>query len=213
MASDVESCAKIEQLMRILGVTGPSGAGKSMIAAALARRGYKVIDGDALAQTLYLPGRPSYYRIRRVFGSRVIGPYGRIDKTWLGDEVFHKPRQMAKLNSILHPVLKKRLREKLDKLKKSGSKRVVVDMAVLFQARAESLVDEVILVEAPEKTRITRLIKRHGISTARARCQARAWKALPQYRTKASLVLSNTGRRDQCVSSLSRFLIEPYASG
>jgi dephospho-CoA kinase len=188
--------------MRILGITGPSGAGKTYAATELARRGYKKIDVDGLAKTLYLPGRPVYHRILRAFGNRAKGPDGRINTGWLGNLVFDDPRQRARLNAIMFPALMGALRRSLKDMKRQGVRLVVLDMAVLFQAGAQSLVDDVILVEAPEKIRVARLARSRGIPLKRASLQASAWKDAASYRAKAALVLKNTGSRKDFLKSL-----------
>jgi dephospho-CoA kinase len=177
-----------------------------MAARALARAGFKVLDVDALAKTLYQAGRPVYHKLRRVFGPKVILRDGRVDTAWLGREAFRHPGQLGKLNEIVFPALRKLLREELARLALSKTRQVALDMAVLFDAGAESLVDEVIVVDAPAKTRVARLVRERGLAEARARLQARAWKMPVRHRCRLVRRLKNNGSRGAFLDSLKNVL-------
>jgi dephospho-CoA kinase len=191
--------------MFVIGITGPSGAGKSTVANLLASEGFKVLDVDRLARNLYLPGRAAYATVKRLFGPGILTGRGRIDRRRLGRLVFGDKALLRRLDSAMKPLIFKEIKSRLAKLKGNRHSRVALDMAILLHAGAESLVDQVILVEAPLKTRLARL-KARGLDRERAKAQAKALKFGTKLRRRASLILQNGNRVPDAKIKLQSFL-------
>jgi len=192
--------------MQILGITGASGSGKSTLARLLKRKGWQVVDVDALARSLYLPGGPAHKSLGRLFGSRVYQADGLVDRAWLGQQVFASPARLKRLNSLMFPLLRKALRSIIDEQRLAGCSKLAFDMAVLFPAQAQQLVHAVILVEAPKVMRVQRLRQGRGLSAGRAQAQAQSLAILPAWRRQSRLVIKNTGKSGDMAAPLSRFL-------
>jgi dephospho-CoA kinase len=192
--------------MLILGITGKSGAGKSTVAHLLKRRRFRVIDVDALAHALYSPGTIAHRLIRRTFGPQIINSSGDIDRHLLGKIVFSDLYKKAELDRILFPRLKQSLKKEIAKEAAKGTQKLAIDMAVLFQARADCLMDAVVLIEAPLAIRVTRLMNGRGMTLSRARSMAKALVITPKQRLKAAWVLKNHGSADALAGSLDLFL-------
>ena len=83
--------------MRLIGLTGGIATGKSTVAAMLAGRGAAVIDADAIAHEVLLPGAPAVEDVVRRFGDGVLDRDGAIDRAALGAVVFADPDLRAEL--------------------------------------------------------------------------------------------------------------------
>lgn len=165
--------------MKVIGLTGRSGSGKSTLARALGSLGAEVLDGDRIAAELMLPGSPVLRAVIDTFGYELLTPYGYLDRKALGKLVFSDREALKRLNSIVHPAFKERIAALLDELRRMGKipDIAVLDAAVLFEAKLDSLCDLVIAVLCDEKTMAGRISLRDGISQEEAMGRIAAQKA------------------------------------
>lgn len=157
----------------IIGLTGESGAGKSTVAKLFDSLGFCVADCDAISKTLDTDG--TYIaEIEKAFGSEVImfcGAQKRINRKALGEKVFGKDAKKDSvkiLNSISHPIIIKKVLEKVSAANAAG-KTAVIDAPLLFESGLDKVCDSIVGVIAPESVRIERLCMRDGISSDMAR--------------------------------------------
>ncbi|MBI2885454.1 MAG: dephospho-CoA kinase [Candidatus Omnitrophica bacterium] len=144
--------------MIVVGITGGLGTGKSTVAALLGRRGALVIDADQVAHEVMAPRRAAWRTIRRVFGAQVLEADGRINRAALAQRVFRDPRARRRLEAIVHPRVFREIRRRLRQAKTSGRVRVaVVEIPLLIEAKAQGLVDVVVVVTAPARVQRRRL--------------------------------------------------------
>jgi hypothetical protein len=64
-----------------VGLTGGIGSGKSTVAGLLAQRGALLVDTDAIARELTLPGGAAIESIRSAFGAAFIDASGALDRS------------------------------------------------------------------------------------------------------------------------------------
>ena len=105
--------------MKHVGLTGGVASGKSAVAAKLASLGAVVIDADALARQVVEPGTPGLAAIKDTFGEGILLPDGSLDRPALGAIVFSDAAQRAKLNEIVHPLVRAKLAAKVASLGKA----------------------------------------------------------------------------------------------
>ena len=145
-------------------VTGSSGSGKSLVSSLLKEFGAVVISADELARAALAPGSPILEQIREAFGCSIFMD-GCLDRQALGRLVFSNPKLRERLESLTHPRIAELAQQKFAELSQSNPKLIVYDCPLFFET---SLKDKpfraVILVTAPEETKIERLIKRDGIT-------------------------------------------------
>lgn len=165
--------------MKVIGLTGRSGSGKSTLAGALGKLGAAVLDGDRIAAELMLPGSPVLRAVLDSFGYEFLTPYGYLDRKNLGKRVFADKQALMRLNSIVHPAFKERVAALLDDLRHSGDspEAAVLDAAVLFEAKLDSLCDLVVAVICDEGTMAGRISLREGISKQDALARIAAQKS------------------------------------
>src|SRR5215469_10624671 len=94
-----------------VGLTGGIGAGKSEVSRRLAAQGAVLIDADAIARAAVAPGTPGLAAVVAEFGAEVLRADSELDRERLGEIVFADPAKLAKLNSIVHPLVGKRMAE------------------------------------------------------------------------------------------------------
>jgi dephospho-CoA kinase len=182
----------------IVGIGGQAGSGKSTMARYFARRGAEIIDADKIGWTLLMRSAPTCAKVVRSFGLDILNSKGNIDRRTLGRMVFSSRAAMARLNRIVHPALLKELQRRIQT---PGKPVKVVDAALLFTWKWHKKVDLSILVTAPTKVKITRMIKT-GVNETQAEDRLRSQMSEGQMKKLASLVVENSGSvtdlRQQC---------------
>jgi dephospho-CoA kinase len=144
--------------MLSVALTGNIGAGKSTVANLFMGWGATIIDSDQLVREAQEPGQAALARIASRFGSQVIRADGSLDRARLRARVLRDPEELAALNAIMHPQVHRRRRELLVEARSRGDRIVVSDIPLLFEAGDPEEFDAVVLVDAPESVRRTRLL-------------------------------------------------------
>ncbi len=175
----------------ILGLTGSYGSGKSTVAAMFESLGAVVIDADALAREVVLPGRPAYEEIRREFGPAVLQPDGQLDRKALAQRVFSSDTDRRRLEAIIHPRVRERELALIQQHKHHPL--VVLNVPLLFENRLDSLCDATCVVTVSEPEREKRLRIRDNASPEDI--QRRLESQLPQHEKirRADYIIDNSG--------------------
>lgn len=173
------------------------GAGKSEVAKILKRRGYFIIDADQIAHQLYAPQSPVWSELVKAFGARILNRGGNINRRKLGEIVFADKKKLEKLNGIVHPMLKDKIRtQNVER----GTENVVINAALpqLF----EGLADQTWVVTAPKDKRLRRLVK-SGLTKALAVKRMGSQLSQAKYLKLADVVIKNEGTLKQLVQQVS----------
>jgi dephospho-CoA kinase len=178
-----------------VGLTGGIGSGKSTVARMLADRGAIVIDADDLARRAVGAGTEGHGRVAEAFGPSVLRSDGSIDRERLADLVFRDRHARRTLESIIHPQVAKFLADSIEPYR--GTRRVVVyDVPLLVENRLESMFDVVVVVEAPEHVRTSRLRTR-GMSEDAVGARMAAQLSDEERVRVADVVIRNDGTMDE----------------
>jgi dephospho-CoA kinase len=89
-----------------VGLTGGIGSGKSAVAGLFAGLGAAIIDTDAIAHSLTAPGGAAIDPIRQTFGSEYVNADGALDRARMRGRIFHDSAAKARLEAILHPLIR-----------------------------------------------------------------------------------------------------------
>lgn len=179
--------------MRIIGLTGSIASGKSTVTRALRELAAPVIDADAIVHELQQPGTPVTLAIAREFGPEVIRPDGSLDRAALGRIVFAEPSRRAALEAIVHPAVRERIWQEVERFRAEGRPAVVLDIPLLFESGWEQVVDEVWVVYVDRETQRARLIARDRLEPGEADRRIAAQMDLESKRAGAHRVIDNRG--------------------
>lgn len=186
-------------MVRVLGLTGGIATGKSVVAGFFRELGAAVVDADRLAHEVTDPGQPALEEIVRAFGPGVLTADGRLDRAALGRLVFADVGARRRLEAIVHPRVRERLREAVDRLKGAGPPLIVLEIPLLFETGEEllPLLDRVLVVTAPEAVQLRRLQERNRLSEAEARARMAAQMPLSEKVRRADYVVENGGALEE----------------
>ena len=179
-----------------VGLTGGIGSGKSEVSRRLADHGAVLIDADVAARQVVIPGSPGLAQIVGAFGDGVLRPDGSLNRERLGEIVFGDPGLRAKLNEIVHPLVREWMaaaeRAAVQAVPPPGPV-VVHDVPLLAESRGRAGFDVVIVVDAPPEVQVERLVRLRGMAPEQARARMAAQASREQRLAVADVVIDNSG--------------------
>ncbi len=184
--------------------------GKSTVAAMFADLGIPVFDADAIVRAMQGPGGALVPMIEDIFPGST-GPDG-VDRAKLGDMVFGKPDELARLEGIVHPAVANCRMAFLDANR--SAPLILFDIPLLLEKTGAARVDVVAVVSAPAEQQRVRVLARPGMTEAKFSAILKLQLPDAQKRARADFVI-NTGAtladtRDQ-VAQLVAQLTAPLA--
>lgn len=148
-----------------LGLTGGIGSGKSTVAQMLAQRGAVVIDADALARNVTLPGGSAIAPIALQFGSQLIASDGAMDREAMREIVYADAAAKCRLEAIIHPLVQRQIQQQAQQAVRAGSPCIVFDVPLLVESgRWRSELDRVLVIDCLPATQIDRVMARSALS-------------------------------------------------
>jgi len=150
--------------MRRVLLTGGIGSGKSVVASILQVMGYRVYDTDAAAKRIMTDDLVVMKQLIDAFGIETFAADGAINKSHLGSLVFTDDAKRLQLNDIVHPAVKADLRCWSVKQEQDGQAIVFAESALPRTSGLNQKADDVWHVTAPDELRISRVVKRNGMS-------------------------------------------------
>jgi dephospho-CoA kinase len=181
--------------LKLIGLTGGAGSGKSTVAEMFRELGAAVVDADEASHAAYAPGSSGFDAVVQEFGRDFVRN-GQIDRARLGELVFHDEDARARLNAIVHPLVRRWMAERTVEAQDKGAEVIVHDVPLLFESGLERLYSDVVLVHVPEKLQVRRLVDGRGVSEERARAMIAAQMPIDEKRGRAQHVIDNSGTRD-----------------
>ncbi|MNM00192.1 Dephospho-CoA kinase [compost metagenome] len=178
----------------IMGLTGGIASGKSTVSALLVSKGARLVDADAIAREIMLPGHEVLASVAEFFGAEVLQPDGTLNRSKLGDIVFRDPEARKTLNGLTHPVIRRITRERMEAFEREDASRLtVVDIPLLYETEQEDLFEKILVVYVPREVQIQRLIARNGLTEEQARARLDSQMDIEVKRAKADYVIDNSG--------------------
>ena len=185
----------------VIGVTGSYCAGKNIVTELIQTFGFSVIDEDRVGHEA-LAAKSA--EIVAAFGPAVHSAEGGIDRRRLGAVVFADEEQLALLESIVHPWMIERTRQRVES---AEPRRVVINAAILFKMGLHRLCDFVIIVRAPLPVRLVRAMRRDSLSFLQVTRRFRRQRALNRApKNVDSTTVWNVGSREALARRVFRIL-------
>jgi dephospho-CoA kinase len=146
--------------MIVVGLTGSFGMGKTTTARMFADAGVPVFDADAAVHRLYDGEATS--AIEQAFPGTTAA--GRVDRAKLGKGVVGDKEALARLEAIVHPLVRNAEEAFLADAEKKSAPIAVLDIPLLFEGGGHRRVDVVVVVFAPAETQRARVLARPGMT-------------------------------------------------
>jgi dephospho-CoA kinase len=147
----------------VLGLTGSIGMGKSTTAGMFRALGIPVHDADEAVHRLYRG--EAVPLIEKAFPGTTEG--GAVDRAKLGAAVLGDPERLARLEAIVHPLVKADREAFVAEARRQGEPLVLLDIPLLYETGAERDCDAVVVVSAPADVQRARVLARPGMTPER----------------------------------------------
>ena len=160
--------------MKKIGLTGGIGVGKTYVSKIFQQMGIPIFNADEKAKKCMVEDANLKAAVQLAFGENMYLD-GVLQKEALAKIVFNNSEALAKLNALVHPLVKQKFE---DWSTLQSTSMVIKEAAILFESDAHLGLDAVVCVSAPETLRIERVQKRDGSSVEQI--ESRMSKQMPQ---------------------------------
>ena len=188
-----------------VGVTGGIGSGKTFVCGKLKERGIPVYNCDDEAKRMMQECSNIKEELCSLIGNKAYID-GRLNKSAIAEFLFANSENGKKINSIVHPAVKKDFAEWTEK---QNAPLVVQECALLYEAGFQSTVDVVIAIDAPVDVRIERAMKRDNAT--RQQIEARMLQQLDdkEKKRRADYDIVNDGKTniDKQIDNILKLII------
>jgi dephospho-CoA kinase len=143
-----------------IGLTGSIGMGKSTMGKLFAEAGVPVNDSDAVVHDLYAGEAAPL--VDAAFPGTM--KEGAVDRQELARQLAGSADGFKRLEAIVHPLVRKREAEFIERERQRGSPMVLLDIPLLFETGAESRVDVIVVVSCDPQIQRERVLARPGMT-------------------------------------------------
>ena len=191
--------------MKFIGITGGVGAGKSTVLELIRQKlNAKVYRADDIAKNLMQPGTDCYDRVAECFRDEDIfitdelldktQTKPRFDDRKLAKLIFSDGSKRAKINSIVHPAVKKYIMDEVSAERERGLYDFVFfEAALLIEDGYDELCDELWYVYANDEVRRERLKKTRNYTDEKIDGIFASQLKDEEYRRHCRVVIDNSG--------------------
>ncbi|GIN91790.1 dephospho-CoA kinase [Siminovitchia terrae] len=193
----------------IVGLTGGIASGKSTVSKLLEERGFAIVDADIAARKVVEPEEKAYREIVETFGNEILLEDGSLDRARLGSIVFQNEEERKKLNGIVHPAVRKKMKDWQAEAVEAGKQTVILDIPLLYESKLTHLVEKTIVVFVNKETQLERLMERNAFTEEEAISRIASQMPLQEKVKMADAVIDNNGSMEETERQLEQ-LIEKW---
>lgn len=174
-----------------LGITGGIGSGKSVVSHLMETMGVPVYNSDAEAKRLTVESPSIRKQLIALLGEEVYAN-NQLNKPLLASYLFGHPDHVRRVNSIIHPEVKKDFRKWVE-ARRISCDVVGMESAILIESGFADEVDVLVMVYAPLETRIQRTMERDKVGRKEVEQRIRHQMDDEEKREKTHYVIINNG--------------------
>jgi dephospho-CoA kinase len=145
-----------------IGITGGIGSGKTTVCKVFEVLNIPVYYSDQRAKELMVSNSALMEPLKTTFGNNTFDTNGILNTAYLSSIVFSDEQKLKKLNSLVHPFVLEDFLLWCNECSKE--KYVILESAIIFESGIESMLDHVIIVDAPLEIRLKRITERDNVS-------------------------------------------------
>ncbi|WP_432411447.1 dephospho-CoA kinase [Rasiella sp. SM2506] len=142
--------------MKIVGLTGGIGSGKTTVAAMFKELGVPVYIADVEAKKLANSSKIIRKKLIELLGEAAYDSTG-LNRSFVAAYIFNDEKILQQVNQIIHPKVKAHFKRWV---KQQEGVYCIKEVAILFENGGYKECDYTILITAPKKVKIKRLLQR-----------------------------------------------------
>ncbi len=175
----------------LVGLTGGIGSGKTTVADQFSALGVTLVDADLIAHQMTAPNGPAMPALIAAFGADIAAADGRMDRSVMRDKVFKDPSARARLEALLHPMIRA---ESDRQIAAARSPYVMTVVPLLIETGGhKKRVQRVLVVDCPEEVQIARVMARSALPRDQVLAIMKAQASRAQRLAAADDVVDNGG--------------------
>ncbi|WP_336314733.1 dephospho-CoA kinase [Streptococcus oralis] len=190
---------------KIIGITGGIASGKSTVTNFLRKKGYQVVDADAVVHQLQKPDGRLYQVLVQHFGQEIILENRELNRPLLASLIFSNPEEREWSKQTQGEIIREELVALRDQLTQTEA-IFFMDIPLLFEQNYATWFDETWLVYVNYDIQLERFMKRDQLSKEVVESRLATQWSLDEKKKFASHILDNNGSRDQLVSQVVKLL-------
>jgi len=169
-----------------IALTGGIATGKSTVASLLGLNGLRIIDADSIAHKI-LDENADW--VKTHFGDRFVTG-SKVNRSELGTYVFAHPEERKKLESFLHPKIRKAIEEESEKQDRFCYP-YLIDIPLFFETASYPIKNSVV-VYTPKALQLERFMKRNGFSEEESLRRIESQMDIDEKKSRATWVIDNS---------------------
>lgn len=148
--------------MQKIGITGGIGSGKTVVSKVFNKM-YQipVFNADTIAKKLMTEDENLKKQIISILGENSYLNSGQLNKKYIAKKIFNNNQNLTHINSIVHTKVRERFNQWSQQQK---TPYVLHEAAITIESGFFGQLNKLISVNAPEKTRIQRVLERDNLS-------------------------------------------------
>ncbi len=190
----------------VVALTGRSGSGKSFAANYLISKGIPVVDGDAVAREVVLPGTDCLKEISNAFGKDILNLDGTLKRRELADRCFSDPEKKKLLEEIIFPHILARMEDYFEEYLGKGYRYCIVEAPALIESGLDKRSDRIVLITASKECQIDRIVERDSLTREQAIARITAQKNENEIRRIADFEIVNNGTKEELIAKLDELI-------
>ena len=145
----------------IVGLTGGIGSGKSAAGKYFIELGIDVIDADHVSRNILDENIKAKDLFIKNFGESFLDQNNNINRDLLRTEIFINKDNKDKLESIIHPIVKKEITEFINQ---SDSIYKIIMVPLIYETNSKDFYDKIIVIDSDESNQVERARQRDNKS-------------------------------------------------
>lgn len=146
-----------------IGITGGIGSGKTTVCKVFETLGIPVFYADTVAKSIMVVDPLLLSGVKQAFGPLSYFEDGTLNNKHIAGIVFSNPKELAKLNELVHPAVFRAFDHWLEHVEPSAP-YILKEAALLFESESYKMCDQSILVIAPHQLKLERVIARDAVT-------------------------------------------------
>jgi dephospho-CoA kinase len=184
----------------LVGLTGGIGSGKTSVANGFAQLGATVIDADAIAHSLTIPGGAAIPAIQSAFGNDMIAADGAMDRAKMRSLIFSDTAQKQRLESIIHPLI----RAEVARQTSTATGLYIMYVVPLLVETGHWKLSRILVVDCAESLQLERVIQRDGLAESLVSAIMKQQATRAQRLAVATEVIQNEGTFEALIPEIER---------
>jgi dephospho-CoA kinase len=190
----------------LIGLTGGIATGKSTVANYLATTyNLPILDADIYARDAVSVGSPILSQIAEKYGTEIILSDGNLNRSKLGEIIFHQPEERYWVERVIHPYVRSCFAKAINE---SSANTLILVIPLLFEANLENLVNQIWVVSCSPQQQQQRLIERNNLTAEQAAARINSQLPIAEKIARADVVLDNSGNLESLLQQIDKVLLQ-----